>query len=304
MGIIDTDQLRLNTPVWRYMSYDRVVGMVENEEIHFHRSDSFTDPLEGSVPRALRDMSDKTYDDVLDDNGNAKEKIRSVLEMMRKATFLSCWHLNTGESMAMWELYGKSNKSVAIKSTVGRLSRAIEEPDGGMTLIAPVFYADYSSEYDDLDERSRDILDSLFPVDSDPKMHELYKLKEASFRHEREVRVIYQAMGAISEPTDDDADWANDFPFETKEGSDEPADEGFNSPIDIDELVDSIRVSPKTSSQVQRDLGQVLDDNESISLSSGDVFPTNLPGDPIFEAGSHLFERYVRAAPENEEESD
>jgi hypothetical protein len=304
MGEIGIEWLRPETPVWRYMDYDRVVEMIEGEEIHFHRSDSFSDPLEGSVPRAVRDMSDKTYDEVAEDNDNAKETLRSAFERIRKVTFLNCWHLNTGESMAMWRLYGKSNKTVAIKSTVGRLSRAIEEPSGGVTVIAPVFYADYDSSYEDLDRASRKAVDIVFSADRAPTMHDLYQMKESSFRHESEVRIIYQGMEAITEPTDDEDDnagWRGDLPFETKEETDEPVDEGFNQSVDADELIELIRMSPDSSSQAQRDLGRVLDDADSVSLSSDDVLPTTVPGDPIFEAGSYLFERLVNAAPEGEE---
>ncbi len=39
----------------------------------------------------------------------------------RKETYISCWHANKIENMAMWKVHGKDNKAIAIKTTIAKL---------------------------------------------------------------------------------------------------------------------------------------------------------------------------------------
>ena len=46
---------------------------------------------------------------------------------MRQRVFVNCWHRSRDDSMAMWNLYGRSSCSVAITTTISRLRQAIED---------------------------------------------------------------------------------------------------------------------------------------------------------------------------------
>ncbi|WP_080503515.1 DUF2971 domain-containing protein [Halococcus thailandensis] len=303
-----------DTKIWRYMDYESLIWTLQTNQIHLHRSDCFDDSLEGSVPTALTEISDKNYGEILADtpedssDTDPEEMMKAYAEGMREATFLSCWHINEGESMAMWDLYGRSNKSVAIQSTVGKLSSAVKEPNGGTTYIAPVLYADYNASPDDLDRQSRESLETLFSRQRPPKMTDLYQLKEKSFSHEQELRIIYQSTDIIGEPADESDEDAftpsGPLPYDTKDSdhfpNDVPATDGFNTTVDIAELIETIHMAPESSKTVKESLSGVLDGDSSIPISSSRLEPTTIPGDPDFDMGPYQFERLVNAVPEEE----
>ena len=42
----------LDTKIWRYMDFTKFVSLLETRSLFFVRADSFTDPFEGTWPRA------------------------------------------------------------------------------------------------------------------------------------------------------------------------------------------------------------------------------------------------------------
>ena len=64
---------------------------------------------------------------------------------MPSYAYLSCWHMNEHESVAMWKIYQSgAPQGIAIQSTYRRLSEAITDDSG--ILIGTVAYADYATE--------------------------------------------------------------------------------------------------------------------------------------------------------------
>lgn len=124
--------------------------------------------------------------------------------MIRKNSFLSCWFEGSYESIAMWRLYasGKDAKGVAIKTTIGRLKKAI----GCYVEIGRVDYIDYSREW--------------------PNANEALWRKRLSFDYEHEVRVRIITEGGLS-PT----------PLEY-----------MMLPVNLDEMIESVFVSPMAES--------------------------------------------------------
>jgi len=84
---------------------------------------------------------------------------------------VSCWHLNSHESEAMWKLYIKSEEGVAIQSTYRRLCESLSRCQGEI-FIGKVKYIDYAT-------------DQSNEPDFWPLMH-----KRKSLTHEQEVRAI------------------------------------------------------------------------------------------------------------------
>ena len=289
------------------MDYESLVWTLEEQKIHFHRADKFDDPLEGSVPSAVSEFSDRDFSEVADVEDGTEEKLNEFHKVLRRCTFLNCWHRNEGESMAMWELYGKSDKSLAIKSTPSKLINSLDPIKGGQTILSPVSYMDFDATYSNLDPTSLNNFNYLFGPTRITQMHDFYKIKDLSFKHEKEARLIYQAIDVIGKYDDRPKPDEDDLLFELKESDFfydlEPKDKGFNAPIDVDELVDEIHISPEASfsdsSTVEKSLGPVLNQNEEHSLTSDDLVASTIPGDPNFEIGSHYFQKLVDSAPEN-----
>ena len=53
---------------------------------------------------------------------------------------VSCWHMSTCESAAMWSLYSKTNEGIAIRSTVGRLLEQVDRNTNVYIKIGKVIY--------------------------------------------------------------------------------------------------------------------------------------------------------------------
>ena len=96
--------------------------------------------------------------------------------------------MNEHESAAMWKIYGATNKSVAISSTVGDFKEAINNTDYPIN-IGKVFYVDYTASWQELDSESQNALDNaLHQTNRD--LYENLRLKRRSFEYEKEVRMF------------------------------------------------------------------------------------------------------------------
>ncbi len=90
-------------------------------------------------------------------------------------TFINSWHMNEQESAAMWKVYAKSDRSIAIQSTASRLVKALCVYND--VYVGEVSYIDYDRE----------------PI---PEGYTFYPFlhKRKSFEHERELRAVIQTL--------------------------------------------------------------------------------------------------------------
>ena len=194
--------------IWRFLDLAKFISLLKERTFFMTRADKFEDQFEGAVC-ALAD-SDKYdaalsdyYSELLEGKPVGEQLIENehhAIQLIRKNSFLNCWFEGSYESIAMWRLYasGKESKGVAVKSTVGRLKKAI----GKQVEIGRIKYIDYSKEW--------------------PNANEALWRKRLSFEYEHEVRVRIITEGGLSE---------NPPKFMTL-------------PVDLDELIDSVYVSP------------------------------------------------------------
>src|ERR1700730_1357926 len=135
-----------DAPIWRYMDLAKFLSLLENDALYFSRADKVGDAFEGSLPDSWVEKRRAWY-------GSADEDVQpqELLEHLarRKHTYLSCWHMNKLESVAMWKIYeGGEGKGIAIRSKYSSLRDSIN--DDGLTLyIGTVRYIDYAT--DDID---------------------------------------------------------------------------------------------------------------------------------------------------------
>lgn len=155
--------------VWRYMDFTKFVSTLENEALYFSAANCLGDPLEGSFPRASAESRRRLLPDWSDhDHAQYAETFRQ----MARFTFVNCWHMNGGESAAMWRLYARTEEAVALRTTYRQLQDALDEE----CVIGLVRYLDYGTE----------AIHTPFSAFSP------YIYKRRSFEHEREVRLIVQ----------------------------------------------------------------------------------------------------------------
>jgi len=157
--------------VWRYMDLARFVSLLSTRALYLTSSDSMADKWEGvygPVNRRNRKMSVLPWSSSFD-------KIEAD---RRTQMFLSCWHVSPRESAAMWEIYQRDGRGVAVESTWGQLARSIAISEKGV-VGALVEYMDY----DELAVPE----DNLFLP---------FARKRLSYEHEREARLIYWSAAA------------------------------------------------------------------------------------------------------------
>ena len=168
------------TRIWRYMDFAKLVALLQRAALYFPRLDQLSDPFEGSISRDEYNRIVAAAEDG-ERRGTLPEKWRGryfdVLmanaRMMRKSTYVNCWHFNGYESEAMWRLYAASGYAVALQSTYTRLVSALPAELYTGCYVGMVQYVDHHRET--LPEGN-----AFHAV-----MH-----KRTAFKHEQEVRPV------------------------------------------------------------------------------------------------------------------
>lgn len=236
--------------LWRYMSLDKFINLLDDEGVYFAPLKSYqdSDPFEGYPPavaiRAMYSLSDSAYQVATDtllmaekiekpwspatEAAIAKErerlanrpaKFRSLIDALFKGTLVSCWYYSEHQSEAMWKLYGDQGKGVAIRTTVGKLKKALQAAEGNARqktiFMGRVRYIDYADP-------------SITAPDCNVDGHIIPLLKRISYAHENEVRAFLSP----------DIDASNIDEFVIKP---------FMASCDVRSFIDGVYVSPYTS---------------------------------------------------------
>ncbi|MCT4612162.1 MAG: hypothetical protein N4A47_02180 [Clostridia bacterium] len=160
------DNIDREEVVWRYMDLFKFVSMLENNALFFTKASIFDDDFEGSLPKINHANRKHLYN----------EKYNRVSELnkaLKEFTCVSCWHLDTHESEAMWKLYSDNKMGIAIKTTMGNLIDCFKAVEDDIYL-AKVRYVDYENDYINIDED-----------------RELYYYKRDIYESENEIRLVH-----------------------------------------------------------------------------------------------------------------
>lgn len=212
-----------NDKIWRYMSFDKFVEMLERRSLFFCRSDRFDDKFEGSFPKGnATDLKEIPEKDILSNRifgteiiplgvlNQVRPQLRQVFKEERKNIMINCWHINEYESEAMWKLYSQVNAGIAIQSTYERLKECFSVTDKHI-FISKVKYLDYETDF----------------IREDFSF-EPFICKRKSFEYEKELRAMF-----------DISLYGKD-----KNYKDNLPEYGMNIDIDIDKLIEKVYISP------------------------------------------------------------
>src|ERR1700730_17975937 len=116
--------------LWRYVDFAKFAWMLEQKALFFPRVSTFEDKYEGAFPDAQLPYK-RTFGPLLgtpegmpgEAEARHDKQMRDKAKMFRDRTFVSCWHLNEGESAAMWKIYSQHKEGIAIRTTFGDLKR-------------------------------------------------------------------------------------------------------------------------------------------------------------------------------------
>lgn len=168
-----------DAPIWRYMSFTRLVSLLDQKALYFCRADLLGDPYEGAHGGAAnRDLGRQIYGEELVDR---MARARAGFDD-RQLTYVNCWFASPYESAAMWHIYGKAGgqEGVAIRSSFRRLLESLGGDDE--VRAGAVTYLDYATEW--------------VPEDN---LFARYIHKRRSYEHEREVRaLIYRGFDRVA----------------------------------------------------------------------------------------------------------
>lgn len=137
-----TPPARSLQPLWRYFPYERLLDLLESEELFFTHLPVFSDALEGLLTERSRDRLFHWFYERNRDSATAHREVE-LYEQHQEAFYASCWHMNNAESYLMWKAYG--NRGFAVRSTFERAQAAFE-PFGGSITGGVVQYIDFERE--------------------------------------------------------------------------------------------------------------------------------------------------------------
>lgn len=138
---IDGHGIEWNTELWKYFRVPRFINTLETGLFYFPSANQFVDIFEGAVAVQMdRAPTDPRYAEM--------EGTEKAFYELKRLTKISCWHRATYESDAMWKLYARENKGIAICTTPERMRAAFKpfrlRPDYGVESLraGPVKYVD------------------------------------------------------------------------------------------------------------------------------------------------------------------
>jgi len=204
-----------NVKIWRYMNFTKFISLIENKSLFFSRADKLGDPYEGSISMA----TNKRYYDYLSPSFTREQADKIWInssdfrKQAVKFTFVNCWHMNAFESDAMWKLYISNTEGIAIQTTVKKLKKIFESESNYGICIGEVFYSDFENDIHHFGN-------SLYP----------YIYKRKCFEHEKEFRAVIQILDA-----------------EKQKSLDIENLNGISIPIEFDELIESVYISPTSN---------------------------------------------------------
>lgn len=212
MGLIKsqvTPNIQPDQKLWRYMSLERLIDILSRKKLFFAPLNAYaaSDPFEGLLPKVALDPLIQSLSIFIDDFALQKkmmeertlnifpehhhETVRKIFDRnnlndfklitnelyfrVLKSTVINCWHQNESESEAMWSLYSKNNKGIAIQTTAQDL---IESIDDERVHFSEVRYINFYDE----NLKSSDLIVNGFisPL-----------LKREAFEHEKEARLFF-----------------------------------------------------------------------------------------------------------------
>lgn len=224
------------TPIWRYMELPKLLAMLSSKTMWFAKAALFEDGYEGFCKVQRREMPphDPLSKAVTRTDANGRRQIsftELVVDMARRSAeyfdnarqhlYVNSWCIGD-ESMAMWQIYGSGGQGVAVKSTVGQYRRAARfNVREEQCAFGPV---EYDLDLTSSPDLNLDLREGSVPAPGPGVWERLLRLafhKRTCFEYEREWRAaLYQDR--------------------------RPDGAGCNIDFDLDQLISSVCVGPRT----------------------------------------------------------
>ena len=198
-------RLQESDVLWRYLDAAKFLSLLDGPGLHLTRGDQFADKFEGTFTKSLKHAIEASYE---------KQDIQMTVEefkkRLRERVFVNCWRQGKDDSMAMWSLYGRSEFSVAVTTTVGQLRK--EACTWSLPYDTSIKKVTYLKHWRDPE------------LNANPYSN-VFSYKVTAYDYENEVRVI---VDRFHETFDE-----------------EPAEKGLFMPLNLNRFLRSIVVAPE-----------------------------------------------------------
>lgn len=211
--------------IWRYIDLAKFVALLSKRSLFLTRLDNLSDPIEGRGT-----SNDHAMWKLMDDIGHPPEEIGKhtdtslqdgflrQIKLVRESMYVSCWHISENESAGMWASYASMDKGIAIQSTIRRLQAVLSNSERQIH-ISKVAY-----------------IDRAIQTTSSNNLFGLGLTKGNFYAYENEIRAFY-------------FHFSEDRRYDAGAGhrvmsSENNIKYGFNIPIDIDLLIETVYISP------------------------------------------------------------
>jgi hypothetical protein len=123
-----------DTVIWHYLRFDFFKALLKNNAMWLTRLDKQSDKNDGMYSDANARQWSPVIQKLLDRSGFTVQagkddgaQLKWTNEILRKRAFIHCWSIRSKESALMWNSFiGGDSRSIAVRSTVGCLSSALE----------------------------------------------------------------------------------------------------------------------------------------------------------------------------------
>lgn len=230
--------LSYDTPIYRIFNFDRFEQLMKTNELILVNPDMWDDPFENFYLKADAFMGD--------------EKVS--LESLRKEWFGQCWTLNE-DTDAMWRIYSPQKNGVRLKTTVGKLFRAVIDQQG--------IFADFGSFIGKVEYLSKEEIQKYHKQTFSETMlggqgtgfAEMLLRKRKAFEHEVEVRVL--------------ASLSSEYLHEYEDGL-------YQVKIDFESMFDEICLDPRLENDDFEKMKNQLENKTSIPIIQSDLYKFDL----------------------------
>lgn len=206
----------IDARIWRYMSLEKFIKLINDNALYFCRSDLFEDQHEGSYTTNAREYRKQFYSGAT--KGWYDTTMPTINENLKKCTFISCWHVNEDENIHMWQSYAEKDKTVAIVSSITNIKKHILDTDTQF-LLGLVNYIDYDKD-----------------LVSEVNAFAPFFCKRKEFSGEREFRIIKERFIDVNKVIKGEVEMP----------------QGINIPISIPGFIEEIRISPFVSKDTKK----------------------------------------------------
>jgi hypothetical protein len=192
-------------PLWRYFPYERLLDLLNTEELFFTHVPAFSDGREGSLTQRTREhLAEWFKRQNRSDDVTAWEEVKKY-EEWQEAFYASCWHMNNFESYLMWKAYAE--RGFAVRTTFERVQASFESFSGSVT-GGVIDYVDFT--------RDRTPVGNVF---------HLVMTKDAPYTDEREFRLLL-------------------WKLDPKNAQQEPSGKGVRVRVNVGMLVERVFINP------------------------------------------------------------